>query len=645
MNHINLSFAFHLNDAPYLKSNEMEKMTRSFCVNILELMEKDGLSHCSVYLSGRFLESLKKVNGALLAAMLDRTQAGQIEWLGGGFYDPVFPLLPRDTQDLQITKHLELLHKVIGVRPRGFVLPSYVWETECVDLLVRHGFEYTCLKQYQLQDSLWRYGTDRGFWTVEDRGQVLKVLSSSQTLSKHFVDGQYKKFIQALSETSATSSFAQLDLPFLRQYKGQFEEVWFDRLRKLLKRIQQSDLSVRYKNISSHVDEQLSGGAIQILPSVGRSLGLKEHQATCRDLLILQPEANFIHKKMISVYDDIQQVENAQSRHDFLEHLLPTQSLFYYRNSVRAGGVRHLNDRHDIHTRLIHLEDRLRRSSHVEGIQLEVKDFFGNGAKEVIMSNEKLSVVVEHRRGGVLRSFDYRPARLNMINSYFHSHRKPGDGMIYEVFPMVGMRDVLCTEDELELVNIPDWIHDDSHILSQPMDYQIRPRQDSTQLILSGDQRIVLDQVEHIMQMEKVYTLKSKDAEIVWSQQLKNGSFRGFKGFFGTLFNLASGVDDLSSLSLSAGDVSINLFEDQFIDHVSGITWKDKQHGVKFNWEFHKRCKLYVRPILDLELGNDLKDQFQGIQILPLWSCQLIGQEAASFMSKLSCHKIGFLFR
>lgn len=645
MKKINLSIAFHLNDAPYLKSHEIERMTKTFFGNILELMEETALDKVNIYLSGRFLEALRKVNGAILAGVLDRTKSGQMEWLGGGFYDPVFPIIPKESQDLQIKKHLELVDKILGVRPRGFVLPSYVWETECIDLLSRNGFEFTCLKQYQLQDSLWRYGTDKGFWTLEDRGQVVKVLSSSQQLARHFVDGQYKRFVDHLDEMADATSFAQLDLPFLRQKKGRFEESWFDHLKKLLKRIKQSELELSFKTLSSHLDEQISGGAIHLLPSVGKSLGLKEHQATCRDLLILQPECNFIHKKMIHLHREINRFENQKIKQELMELLLPTQSLYYYRNSAKAGGVRHLEDRQDIHTRLIHIEDKLRRYSEVEGVQVEIVDFFGNGSKEVMLGNDKLGVVVEHRRGGVLRSFDYRPARLNLINSYMQSEKQTGKGPIYQVFPMVGLRDVLCTEEELDLISIPDWIHDDSHILSQAMDYQLKPRQDSTQLLLSGDQRITLDSVEQIMHMEKVYTMKSKEAELVWTQQLKNGSFREFNGYFGTLFNLSSGLLEMKNGSLSTQDQSIDFTQDQFVDEVEEITWKDKEHGVKFKWEFKKPCKLYIRCILDYDVGDTFEQQFQGIQILPLWKCHLLGQEKLSLMSKLSLQKIGFIFR
>lgn len=645
MTAMNLSIVFHLNDAPYLKANEIEKMTRTFFANILDLMEEEGLERASIYVSGRFLEALRKVNGAILAGLLDRTQNGQIEWLGGGFYDPVFPLIPRESQDLQIKSHIQLLDRVMNVRPRGFVLPSYVWETECVEMITRHGFEFTSLKQYQLQDSLWRYGTDKGFWTVEDRGHVLKVLSSSQELAKFFMDGQYKRFIDYLADMSASTSFAQLDLPFLRATRGHFEEAWFETLKKLLKRISQAELEIEFKTLSSHLDEQISGGAIHLLPSVGKSLGLKEHQATCRDLLVLQPECNYIHKKMIYIHKAIQNLENTKLKKELLELLLPTQSVFYYRNSAQSGGVRYLTDRHDVHQRLINIEDRLRRYSEVSGIQVEIMDFFGNGSKEVLLSNAKLGVVVEHRRGGVLRSFDYRPARLNLINSYQQSEKQAGNGPIYEVFPMVGLRDILCSEDELDLVHIPDWIHDESHILSQPMDYQLKPRQDSTQLLLSGDQRIQLQGVEQIMHMEKVYTLKSKVAELLWTQQIKNGSFREFNGYFGTLFNLASGMLDRSNGTLSTNHQSVDYHQDQFIEDVKEVVWKDKEHGFRFTWEFQKPCKLYVRPILDYDLGDTFEEQFQGIQILPLWKCQLLGQEKLSLLSKLSCNKSGFLFR
>lgn len=97
--------------------------------------------------------------------------------------------------------------------------------------------------------------------------------------------------------------------------------------------------------------------------------------------------------------------------------------------------------------------------------------------------------------------------------------------------------------------------------------------------------------------------------------------------------------------SLSTQDQSIDFTQDQFVDEVEEITWKDKEHGVKFKWEFKKPCKLYIRCILDYDVGDTFEQQFQGIQILPLWKCHLLGQEKLSLMSKLSLQKIGFIFR
>lgn len=644
MTKLNLSMAFHLNDAPYLKSSEIEKITRVFCTQVLTLMDEVGLTKVSIYFSGRFLEALSKVNNSILGAILEKTKAGQIQWLGGGYFDPIFPLIPRKTQDLHIKKHLALLEQTLNVRPRGFVLPSYVWESECIDLLYRHGFEYTCLKQYQLQDSLWRYGTDKGFWTVEDRGKVLKVLSSSHNLSKHFVDGQYKKFIGQLNEISEHTSFTQLDLPFIRRNRGHFHEEWFDRLKKLLKRMKQDSLEVSFETLDSQVDQQISGGTIYLQPSIGKSLGLKEHQTSCRDLLILQPECNYIHKKMIYIHKAIDSVENLKIRNDFYDMLLPAQSLYYYRNSAKTGGIRYVEDRQEIHSKLIDIEDRLRKLSGVRGLQVEVTDFFGNGAKEVLFANDQIAVIVEPKRGGVLRSLDYRPARHNLINSYLQSERSEGKGPIYQVFPMVGLRDVLCSKEDADLVHIPDWIHNESHILSQPMDFQIKPREDSSQLLLSGEQRIKFNQVEHIMQMDKVFTFKGKGSEFLWTQQLKNGSFREFDGYYGSLFNLSSSGIDVTACSLSVQGARVDIKNNHLIEDVSKLIWKDKSKGISLHWEFHKPCKLFVRPILDFGMGNEFESQFQGIQLLPLWDCKLLGQEKISLMSKIICRKAGFLF-
>jgi 4-alpha-glucanotransferase len=65
-----------------------------------------------------------------------------IEFVGMGYYHPVFPLIPVEDWDEQIARGKQKVIEVFGREPKIFWPPEMAFTMEMIPALVRHGYEY-----------------------------------------------------------------------------------------------------------------------------------------------------------------------------------------------------------------------------------------------------------------------------------------------------------------------------------------------------------------------------------------------------------------------------------------------------------------------------------------------------------------------
>jgi len=99
----------------------------------------------SFYFTGIQLEWLKKRNPEFFDLIKQLTARKQIEILGGGFYNPVFPLLFPLDRTGQIEMLSSELRKTIGKRPRGLAICADAWEPSLLASFQSCGMEYVLL--------------------------------------------------------------------------------------------------------------------------------------------------------------------------------------------------------------------------------------------------------------------------------------------------------------------------------------------------------------------------------------------------------------------------------------------------------------------------------------------------------------------
>lgn len=116
--------------------------------------------------NGNQIQFFKKNHPEFLEILQQLTNRKQVEVLGGGFYNPVFPLLFPIDRSGQVDMLSAEIRQTTGKRPRGMTLCASSWDTSLVTSLETCGMEYVMLDSSVISPSKRMYlpviMTDRG---------------------------------------------------------------------------------------------------------------------------------------------------------------------------------------------------------------------------------------------------------------------------------------------------------------------------------------------------------------------------------------------------------------------------------------------------------------------------------------------------
>ncbi|MBI5681556.1 MAG: DUF1925 domain-containing protein [Deltaproteobacteria bacterium] len=157
--------------------------------------------HISGYLLDYLMENHKEYI-ELLGTMIER---GQVEMLGGGYYEPVLIAIPEGDRIGQIKLMSDKLHESFGVRPRGIWLTERVWEPRLPKSLHKAGVEYVVVDDYHFVKAGLKKENLSGYYLTEEMGYPLKVFPGSERLRYLMPFESPEKFIEHLNELEQKS--------------------------------------------------------------------------------------------------------------------------------------------------------------------------------------------------------------------------------------------------------------------------------------------------------------------------------------------------------------------------------------------------------------------------------------------------------
>ena len=423
----------------------------------LEVLARHPQVRLGLHYSGPLLEWIERAHPEYFDRLGALARSGQMEMVGGGFYEPILPAIPPGDAQEQITRLADYVEKRLGARPRGAWIAERVWEPQLPSILAGAGVQYTLVDDNHFLGAGFELSQLYGHYVCEDLGHAVSVLPGLKSL-RYFIPfrsvGETADFLREAA-AAHPEGFATMgdDLEKFGVWPGTHQHCYGDGwLEHFFSTLDASSdwLTVTTPGdaIASHVPlgraylptasyaEMMEWS----LPTPARD---RYHQLTAefashsewlpflrggtwKGFLTKYGEANLLHKKMLHVSRKANQLARSRRRDNaFLEAraeaatgLLRGQCNDAYWHGV-FGGLYSPHLRTAVWLSLARAEaiadglaHRKRRYADVEK-----SDFDADGREEIYLTSDRYAALIDPDDGGTISALDFRPRNVTLINS------------------------------------------------------------------------------------------------------------------------------------------------------------------------------------------------------------------------------------
>jgi hypothetical protein len=318
-------------------SSVFEKAFEDCYRPFLRELHKHPAIKFAAHYSGPLLEYMGEKERECLDILKDMVASGQVELLGGGFYEPILTILPEEDRQGQLRMMNEFLEDNFQIRPRGIWLTERVWEPTLPKTLARAGIEYTLLDEehfhYAGIQNLYAY------YITEDEGYPLKIFPIDKKL-RYLIPFQTLPDIESyLEEIKAQNGLAILgdDGEKFGLWPGTkkwvYEEGWLAKFLSFLE-----EKNIQTQTYSEVMDRRTPAGRVYLPPASYEEMmewvlepedaaffkRLKDENPAearrylrggfFREFFLKYPESNHLHKRMIMISRKVNRTSNEAAR-------------------------------------------------------------------------------------------------------------------------------------------------------------------------------------------------------------------------------------------------------------------------------------------------------------------------------------------
>ena len=144
------AMAFHCYQPAFNFEWEIEKAYENSYMPLLRAVEEFSSIKASFHFSGNTLEWIAAKRPEAIVLLHRLILNGQVEILGGGYYEPILDIIPERDRRGQIRKNTEVIERFFGVKPKGAWLTEKVWDQAISGSLLSSGIKYTIIDDHHL---------------------------------------------------------------------------------------------------------------------------------------------------------------------------------------------------------------------------------------------------------------------------------------------------------------------------------------------------------------------------------------------------------------------------------------------------------------------------------------------------------------
>ncbi len=173
---LNICFYITVSSSVLTGESEFEKKYQAIYKNIPSFLFEQNERRLAVSLPGPLVSWLSREHKEFTQILSKLTNQKQTELLGGGFYNPVFPLLFPQDRTGQIDLMTSELRRCVGKRPRGMTVFNSIWDNSLITCIQASGMEYVFLDSSLIPKERQCYLP----LLVSEQGKSLNVIATSR---------------------------------------------------------------------------------------------------------------------------------------------------------------------------------------------------------------------------------------------------------------------------------------------------------------------------------------------------------------------------------------------------------------------------------------------------------------------------------
>ena len=416
----------------------------------LDELQRHPKIRITLHYSGSLLEWIEFNRQDIIHQMREMVKAGQLEIMGGAYYEPIMAMLPDRDKIGQIRMYVDHLQELFQTRVRGLWLPERVWEQCLTRPLVDAGIEYTVLDDTHFKYAGLNDDQLNGYYVTEDCGRVLRLFAGSEKLRYYIPFADPWKTTEYLGQMNAATpdaiavyaddgeKFGIWPETFKHVYTNGWLGRFFDELDRNVHWID-------FATFSEVIDRFPPKGRIYLPDASYREMTewalpattLVEYEEAVeelqrRDLFdrvrrfmrggfwrnfkVKYPESNLMYSKMMHVSNKVEAIrqENPAAYERSRRELYRGQCNCAWWHGV-FGGLYLPHLRHAMYEHLIAAEQIVDSAGGRNRLDVEEFDFDMDLAGEVYLGNDRLTAVVKPSRGGHLIELDSRTKNVNLL--------------------------------------------------------------------------------------------------------------------------------------------------------------------------------------------------------------------------------------
>jgi 4-alpha-glucanotransferase len=447
----------------------MEDSYRLSYLPFVKLLAKHPSIHATIHYSGSLLEWIHAHHPEYFELLREMVQRGQLEVLGGGYYEPILISIPDRDKHAQILKLSDYLERHLGRRPRGIWLTERVWEPALPQALARAGVAYTLTDDTHFLNAGLEPEELFGDYLTEYNGSPVRVIPGLKELRYLIPFRDVSETVNYLREAAQRhpGGLAAMgdDLEkfgvWPETYRHVYESGWLD---NFFTALEQNSDCLRAVTAWEYLETHPPLGRVYLptasyqemmewaLPEAAeeaferarhRAEELSRQEPAGADMLRFlrgglwnnffhkYSEANLLHKRMLWAsrrFPETRRAGDTPSYRDDAAYdaLLAGQCNDAYWHGV-FGGLYAPHLRHALFSNLVKASRPAPDEANAGNAGLAAPiiteaDFDLDGLPELVLDSDKLFVVIDPGDGATVPEIDCKAGAVNVVNSIMRRH-------------------------------------------------------------------------------------------------------------------------------------------------------------------------------------------------------------------------------